>query len=205
MNVGNGRSYGSELIADARETGDSGCGFGKAVAYHHIYAAGMEKFGDFRRQRSARRGEDIAVLNAYHSLQGLEKLLLGKTVAHFEPPGHLVAQTHVVNIATLAYFQRPVGKPAAEAVDCGEFVLNGGIDLFPESGHGAHARGTDLLYAVLDFMRVGVYSHGDSAVETEVVPGFFKNMAQRQKTHRNIAVTYCRESFDMDFNGSGKA
>lgn len=80
-------------------------------------------------------GEYVAVLNAYYSLQWFEKLSLGKTVAHLEPPGHLFAQADVVYVAASAYFQRPVSKPAAWPADCGEFVLDGGIYFFPETGH----------------------------------------------------------------------
>ena len=100
--LGQQRAHRAGLPSRVGEAGDGGGGLGQAVADHDVEATGLEELHDAGAEGRSGGGEDVGVGEADGAAQQAEDAFVVELVLPFEHPGHLEAQTPVVDVAAVA-------------------------------------------------------------------------------------------------------
>ena len=161
-----------------------GSGFAQAVAYHYVEAYGVEKFCDIVGEHGAGCGEKLRFQKSHGSTQAAKHLLIVVLVFFFQKHRHLFAQALIFHFALFAHCHGALKKQAHHRRSMGNVVGDGGVHLFPEARHRAHAGGVHFFHRFLNVFRIVVHHQAHTIVEAHHAPSQFKNVAQRQKAHR---------------------
>ena len=117
-----------------------------------------------------------------------EHLRVEEAVLSLDDSGSLAAQADVFQVADIANLQSAVHEGFLNESHLGNVLLNGGIDLLPESRYAAHDGGSHLLDSLLNEFRVLVDIHADTLGDSEVGPCTLKDVRQRQEAERNVVL-----------------
>ena len=121
---------------------------------------------------------------------------------HLGPPWGFHSHAGVLEVASSSHFYGAVEYPLLEAFGGGELFVDSCVYLFPEAGHAAHACRAHLLDGTLNDVRVGIYVDDDAAVEAEVGPRFFEDVAKREEAERCVVFGEHREALFVYRYGS---
>ncbi len=121
------------------------------------------------------------MFNAHDALHFVEYAFVEETVLHFEQAWDTLPGAHVVEVASASYREGTGAHPPAHGFHTAHLFLYGRIGFFPKTWHCTHACGAHFADCVLYLLGVGVYVDAYSAVECEICPCLFENMAQREE------------------------
>ena len=161
----------------------------------------MQKFVDGIGERSPGGGEDIAVLHPYGPTDFREYELVVEFVLTLEPQRNPFSYTQILHIATASDGKSPLGETTGHPLRLRQFVLDGRVNLLPETGHAAHDGRTHLANGILYIL--GVYVDGNAHAYRQAVvrPSPLEDVGQRQEAERYVAVGASHQPLQVNAHG----
>jgi len=162
--------------------------FCQSIAHHHVQSDGVGKLAYLVGHGSARRREEVAVLQSDGFLQQGIDCFFVEFIFHPQHQGRCLAQAHIVQVVFSSHLEGVEHQGASQRAFVGDTFVHALVDFLPEARHAAHHRGTHLAEGLLHLGRAQVDAYQGAPVQAEVSPCLFEDMCQGQEVERHVVV-----------------
>ena len=133
--------------------------------------------------RTVEEKEDNVFIVRY---EGIENVKTGTTSKDYLKISY--AGGEILYVVPTAYLQRVAEELALQGAAALNLLLHAHVDLLPESGHAAHARGMGLAHRLLHFLRAGVDYECGTLGDAQYLPAFLEDMREGQEVEHAVLV-----------------